>query len=267
MAGSASRRCLSNGEWSGEIPSCDNIIACGPLADPGNGRVEVQGNRLGNDLYGIGSLAIYSCNNPYEIVGSQIRQCRQEGWTGNAPTCKAPVCVNTREVFSMCASPCHPTCDNPSPVCFVSCRPGCMCPLGYVLNEATSSCVPKDDCPTLPPPTTLPPVGFELRGIFYPNNTRVRLSQIGERDNALIFRTDYQNCCQSQRLGECYGPQSVSQAVSVRARKEELYRNRGVQLIRINRQTSPSRAVVGLYCCHVPTGPTTVNNVCVNIVA
>ena len=56
-------------------------ISCGPLNDPLNGRVQ-----LGSSV--VGSLATYSCNNGYNLVGVSQRICRPSGeWSGDEPRC------------------------------------------------------------------------------------------------------------------------------------------------------------------------------------
>lgn len=57
------------------------VIKCPELRDPDNGRVEVSGNTPG-------STAIYRCNPPYMIVGTNTRTCQNNGeWSGRAPVC------------------------------------------------------------------------------------------------------------------------------------------------------------------------------------
>ena len=45
-----------------------------------NGKMEVTGVTLG-------SLAVFECNAPYELVGRTQRQCINGEWTGQQPTC------------------------------------------------------------------------------------------------------------------------------------------------------------------------------------
>ena len=99
---------------------------------------------------------------------------------------------------------------------------------------------------------------------MYPNGSSISLPSIGQGDSAaLIFRTSNPDCCRTQRLGECYYPDGT--LVRVRAGREQLYRNRGEQLIRLNRQTNfrGRQATTGLYCCKVPDW----ENICVTIIA
>ena len=119
-------------------------------------------------------------------------------------------------------------------------------------------------CPSLPPAIIVAGF-FYLRGRTYTNGTRIRLGSVGHGDEAaLIIKTENPNCCKSQRLGECYYPNG--DLVRVRAAGDQLYRNRGKQLIRLNRQgcsSSSRQAPIGLYCCIVPDKE---HRVCVNII-
>ena len=58
------------------------VITCPALAHPDNGNV----NQLGNTP---GGLAIYSCNNNFELSGEMSRRCGLDGqWEGEAPLCE-----------------------------------------------------------------------------------------------------------------------------------------------------------------------------------
>ena len=52
---------------------------CGNLTNPENGMVEID-ERF--------SIANYSCNEGFQLMGPMIRNCQRDGnWTGDAPTC------------------------------------------------------------------------------------------------------------------------------------------------------------------------------------
>ena len=94
-------------------------------------------------------------------------------------------------------------------------------------------------------------VHFELNKKVYLNNSVIPLRDIGEGDNALLCKTDRTNCCGTRpnRFGEFYYPNGV--AVPIASRQQGFYRNRGEQLIRLNRRsiaTSPT----GKYRCAIP---------------
>lgn len=247
IPGSASRSCQSNGEWSGREFTC--FKDCESLEDVENGQLTVTG-------LSSGAVAIYTCNTPYTLEGDSFRQCSNGEWTGTQPTCHAPTCEHEGEEYSLCASSCRPTCENPTPFCFTVCSPGCTCPPGLILDESQSRCINVNDCPS--------DVTFELNGTKYVNGSSVALGDIGERNSALLFRTDYSNCCQAQRAGECYRPDGA--LVGVRASQDQLYRNRGTRVIRLNHQSRFNEAAdPGLYCCDVPISENEVKRVCVDI--
>ena len=60
------------------------------------------------------------------------------------PTDECNGCTIEGQTFQRCA-PCNATCDDPTPVCPLICRPGCACPAGTVLHEG--KCIPLADCP------------------------------------------------------------------------------------------------------------------------
>lgn len=102
---------------------------------------------------------------------------------------------------------------------------------------------------------------FELNGELLSSSSSMQLSDIGEVDSALIFRTDHIDCCRVQKIGECY--RLDGELVGVRAVRDQLYRNRREQLLRLNCQSFTKEAAVsGLYCCEVPKSQTDSEKVC-----
>ena len=99
---------------------------------------------------------------------------------------------------------------------------------------------------------TIVDVHFTVGDQVYGNNSIVSLLSIGEGENrALICRTDSTNCCGTlpNRFGQFYYPNGVQ--VPVNSAGQGFYRNRGDQLIRLNRRegaTSPT----GRYRCEIP---------------
>ena len=56
------------------------VVICPVLEDPGNGTVDVSGNRSGD-------TAVYSCNVGFTLDGEN-RTCGDDGqWSGSEPTC------------------------------------------------------------------------------------------------------------------------------------------------------------------------------------
>ena len=101
LMGVAIRRCMANGVWSDEAPTCsgmcgrDRVIiihtctpvasSCGPLSSPANGVVSISGTN-------IGASATYVCNRGFRLVGQSVRKCLFGArWSGTAPTCTGEV--------------------------------------------------------------------------------------------------------------------------------------------------------------------------------
>ena len=79
LVGQSTRTCQSNGQWSGDAPTCTQIV-CRNLSNPPNGRVSLSIGVF------IGSRATYTCNRGYSLVGDSTRVCQNDGtWTGRAP--------------------------------------------------------------------------------------------------------------------------------------------------------------------------------------
>ena len=58
-----------------------SVIGCGILQNPSNGYVELSGIEEG-------STATYHCNENFELIGNQIRECGSDGmWSGEEPYC------------------------------------------------------------------------------------------------------------------------------------------------------------------------------------
>ena len=97
-------------------------------------------------------------------------------------------------------------------------------------------------------------VYFEVNGVIYPNNSVVSLSHIGTDSNALHCYTNKQGCCGTfgMRYGEFYYPNGT--AVSIEGDKNDMYRNRGDQFIRLNRRilASDTASIAGRYRCEIP---------------
>ena len=55
-------------------------ILCEELQNPTNGQVSMTGQS-------IGSIATYTCDSGYELIGDDTRTCEDGVWTGQEPTC------------------------------------------------------------------------------------------------------------------------------------------------------------------------------------
>ena len=104
-----------------------------------------------------------------------------------------------------------------------------------------------------------------LRGETFTNTSSVSLEDIGETDEALIFRTEIKDCCRVQRIGQCYDPNGVE--LGTRAARNEMYRNRDSQMVRLNKIDvfTGEAAILGMYCCAVPNNDGNLHRICANI--
>ena len=105
-------------------------------------------------------------------------------------------------------------------------------------------------------------VKFILRSQTYSNNSIVAINDIGEGDNALLCVTDNTECC-SNRVGEFYYPNSSAVPNGYNS-NNSLYRNRGPQVVRLNRRNdvlSPT----GRYRCNIPDSSGINQNFYINI--
>ena len=92
---------------------------------------------------------------------------------------------------------------------------------------------------------------FQLNNKTYTNNSVIKVNAIGEGEEALLCKTDKVECCSTtpNRFGQFYYPNGVK--VPIRKAAHGFYRNRGNQLVRLNRR----RGVIsptGMYCCEIP---------------
>ena len=109
-------------------------------------------------------------------------------------------------------------------------------------------------------------VYFILGGQFFGNNSLVSMDRVGEgEDGALICRTDRTDCCGAipNRFGQFYYPNGDQ--VPIKSAGHSFYRNRGDQLIRLNRReraTSPT----GRYRCEIPDASGEIRNLYITLV-
>ena len=59
------------------------VVDCLNLTSPSNGQVSLATTTLG-------SVAMYTCDNGYEVVGASMRECQANGsWSENEPVCES----------------------------------------------------------------------------------------------------------------------------------------------------------------------------------
>ncbi|KAL9989269.1 hypothetical protein ACROYT_G003802 [Oculina patagonica] len=85
MIGSQKRKCLSNGQWSGNETSC-TAVDCGSLLMPMNASSYGEFTSYPNKVY-------FQCDEGFVLKGSPVRVCLANGsWSGNHTSCKAVDC-------------------------------------------------------------------------------------------------------------------------------------------------------------------------------
>ena len=100
-------------------------------------------------------------------------------------------------------------------------------------------------------------VGFFLRGVLYPNNSVVSLTDIGEGYYALHCLTNLATCCRASDTGtEGMGQWVLSNGSVLLGSSTGFYRRRGPSAVLLNRRTSVVRPT-GLFTCQVPDGSST----------
>ena len=77
------------------------------------------------------------------------------------------------------------------------------------------------------------------------------MADIGIGDNALLCKTDMEDCCGTppNRAGEFYYPNGIR--IPIRIAGHGVYRDRGDQYIRLNRKEGVSPPA-GRYMCEIP---------------
>ncbi|XP_064384964.1 uncharacterized protein LOC135333878 isoform X2 [Halichondria panicea] len=99
-SGDSVRMCLGSsegpGEWNGTAPFCE-AVTCADLAAPTNGQISYSTTLP----YGFGTVASYSCDTGYGLVGIDwTSMCNGDSsstagmWIGTPPTCEAITCTS-----------------------------------------------------------------------------------------------------------------------------------------------------------------------------
>lgn len=111
--------------------------------------------------------------------------------------------------------------------------------------------------------------GFHLNGVSYSNGSTVLRTDIGEGDAALQCTTDSTTCCSNiapeMRGGEFYFPDDTLVPIMLALSSQGYYRNRGSQLIRLNRWANGTNATTGLFRCEIPAASGTTVSLFVSI--
>ena len=110
-------------------------------------------------------------------------------------------------------------------------------------------------------------VYLSLNEVVIANNSYVDADDIGEDNAALLCHTDKTDCCTNEmgqeRAGEWYYP-SGTRVSTMGVSQDEFYRDRGTQVVRLNRQQGKI-AERGLFLCKVPDADMVPVSIFVNI--
>ena len=109
-------------------------------------------------------------------------------------------------------------------------------------------------------------IHFIIGGQIYGNNSIVSVASIGEgEENALICRTDRIDCCGTvpNRYGQFYYPNGIQ--VPINNGGQGFYRNRGDQVIRLNRREGVA-SPTGKFRCEIPDASGENQNIYITLV-
>lgn len=126
LAGNPALICGENGQWQGQVPSCVQIF-CKGLTDPTNGQVSRDCLSPIQNLM-IGKICTFTCNINYQLKGSRVLACEQNGqWNNPQPTCESINCpaINVPSNGKL-EGDCSP--GVAGSICKIS------CPQGFLLN-------------------------------------------------------------------------------------------------------------------------------------
>ena len=108
-------------------------------------------------------------------------------------------------------------------------------------------------------------VKFILHNQTYLNNSIVALNDIGDGDDALLCVTDKPDCCKppngNTSQGEFYYPNNSAVG---HPNKDTPYRNRGPQVVRLNRRNNVL-SPTGIYRCQIPDSTGMDRSIFINI--
>ena len=102
----------------------------------------------------------------------------------------------------------------------------------------------------------------------YRNGGNILIYDVGEDDNALLCVTDLIECCRGNEtggrgaLGDWFYPNGT--AVDIKNSGDDIYRNRGPRVVRLNRRNN-AMSPTGQYCCVVPDATFTNMITCIDI--
>ena len=89
MRGDTQVTCLETGQWSQKIVSCEPVT-CEDITKFTHGGVHYsQRNIEGNNANLVDTMAIFSCNNGFQLIGPKNISCQENGkWSPDIPKCQ-----------------------------------------------------------------------------------------------------------------------------------------------------------------------------------
>ena len=64
------------------------VVTCSALRSLGNGRINYTHSTLENGAFPVGTIASFTCNEGYFLIGSEAASCQTSGtWNANTPSC------------------------------------------------------------------------------------------------------------------------------------------------------------------------------------
>lgn len=99
-----------------------------------------------------------------------------------------------------------------------------------------------------------------FKGELLLNNSQIQVQDLGENEDALLAVTEFEDCCRTERIGEFFYPNG--ERVGVNANGQPFYRNRGTQLLRLNRRNGDpvlaidqeTASLLGRFSCEILDG-------------
>ncbi|XP_066271288.1 complement receptor type 1-like [Branchiostoma lanceolatum] len=160
LAGSISRTCQTNGQWSANQPTC-NRVQCPPLGALTNGA-----RTPSTEARNCQDVVTFTCDQCYNLAGSTSATCQANGqWSANLPTCNRVQCPLLSAPTNGARTPSTGARNCQDVVSFT-------CNTGYVLNGAASVTCQADTRWTAPVPTCTrrqcPPLAAPANGARTP---------------------------------------------------------------------------------------------------
>uniref|UniRef100_H2Z7B4 Sushi domain-containing protein n=1 Tax=Ciona savignyi TaxID=51511 RepID=H2Z7B4_CIOSA len=92
IVGVRSITCEDSGQWSDTEPTC-RVITCEDRTAPSQGTISTTSTKP----FTLGNTVSYTCNNGYQLSGSNTAECQQNGrWSAPPPACREIKCRDIR---------------------------------------------------------------------------------------------------------------------------------------------------------------------------